>query len=155
MASFAPKQESVVEKEVAGEAKGPGAVGGAGASGPPDEAPKIEDGEHHRFQLDDVVYTIAVKHAEDWDNYKAVVVKVPNPGSSSGKYKVRMEEGPQRNKTREFTFRMLSSTTKGSSPYPSELAAAAGTGVADPEKAERKRKAQEAAAALFSKLPKL
>jgi hypothetical protein len=136
----------------------PAEVGAAVATEAPSaQSPAAPSGggvaEGPKFQVNQIVYTKAVKHPEDWHNHKAFVLRVPS--SAGGKYKVRLEEGPQQGKTREYAPQMLAVTAESDSANRVGLAAPAGTSGTDQAKAERKKRAAEAAAELFSKLPKL
>ena len=53
-----------------------------------------------RFAEGDIVQTIAKKHAADWHGYRGQIV-----AGLTGYYKVKMLEGPQREKCHKFQFK--------------------------------------------------
>ena len=107
------------------------------------------------FSVGDMVTTRAVKSKPDYHGHKAEVIAVLALGK---KIRVKLLEGPKKNSPKEYECKYLSrlEVTNASDSAESAVAPAAGT---DDElekfRAERKRRAEENAARLFGKLPKL
>ena len=107
------------------------------------------------FSVGDMVTTRAIKSKPDYHGHKAEVIAVLALGK---KIRVKLLEGPKKNSPKEYECKYLSrlEVTNVSDSAESAVAPAAGT---DDElekfRVERKRRAEENAARLFGKLPKL